>query len=1002
MRKRFVFLILVSCLAATVVALCFWPKLSSRVRSSDATPNASIPTASSQEKTRQVSGVVFNASKTPMAGVRVDLLRSQPTNTVHSKEPRREKSCDELLKSADDQPVEHQPSAILQSTNTDAEGRFVFDDVKSLDVNVLAEHRDSGSFAFLTASAEHPNALRLKPKRKLQGTIADKNRKLLSGKVTVVSMRTGQTVTAETDGRRHFEVPDLMEGPWSVVVQTSAKGSKAMQLADLSEHPLSVIMTESASLQVLLVAGGRPIDGELEIERGGVRCRVSSTGGRIVLESLKLAQLTLSASANGWVSTRREVGLREGRIEVELELFVANRLTLETRDPDKNAIGGVELTVIEGTAVGTVNGSRQTPGELVVQVAVDQSVVVELKKPGFETKRVAVEKVSESQRMRVVLERAMTLSGRVVDVNGQPVAGAQVGVTATGAVTLSEENGRFVLPRPSSGQFRLVAYHDERGGAEAIVDDLEAPIEMVLGRGAELEVQLGLEGEPIEGAKVAVTCGALRFDCPRHSDTNGYLLMFGLPDGECTADIQVPKIVGTFPDLVSLRSKRRAVLTFGAVSSGAGDDRVKGIVNDERGRPLGGVVLFVRSEADTVQRVVSDRTGTFLIERVGHGVKFSLWPDEQSKVLVPNFVGEYEYEARFVLLRPKRYHGRVIVGDGRGNAAREGERDIPITHFTINGRQFQSADGRFELEAAGPFNIDEVQLTVTAPGFSPGLYVRRKIKAFDYGDIQLEPKTIVRGIVRDPSNQLVKAAEVSCGEAWTPTSSDRPGWFALDCSPAGGLAPAVEGRAEGLFGSVPLDRELVANLDEVELKLAPLVHVKGQVTLLDGTPVAGAKVEYFSRAEQNFRRPFEQRIRLLVTDRTGAYQGALPAGIYDVEVKTSRDELLDGFVRVRLSDRERTVDLVRQSPRHSLTVTGVFPRHGNVSMWLSDGPGSDEAQVPDFSVFGSTSPNGEPAIAFKNLPRGTYLLKRNPSADEPEPLTITIHIPEQTSVAYPP
>jgi protocatechuate 3,4-dioxygenase beta subunit len=304
--------------------------------------------------------------------------------------------------------------------------------------------------------------------------------------------------------------------------------------------------TETALRQTVLLS--ELGDDELELvllpEREPVSLTITSKDG----EPVELAQITvlsldvevplrktLFSDAAGTVSFDDAVGLH-ARVRIEAPGFVPSE-TVYPALPEELAIEllpGIDVEgeitavrgrqLVEGAIVSlTVQGRRQQvqsdeTGKYSFENLPEGEHTLEVEHPDYATKKVDVEVKSEG-RDRVFevppidLVEAGSVSGRVVDGSGQPVAAARVGVGFVPAflpqgrlpvgLVLSDPLGKFELARLEPGQTHLEAYAPGigRGRLDVVVVEGENTDEV------EIVLDQAAAGGGVAGGGVAVTLG---------------------------------------------------------------------------------------------------------------------------------------------------------------------------------------------------------------------------------------------------------------------------------------------------------------------------------------------------------------------------------------------------------------------------------------------------------------------------------------------------------------
>jgi protocatechuate 3,4-dioxygenase beta subunit len=181
------------------------------------------------------------------------------------------------------------------------------------------------------------------------------------------------------------------------------------------------------------------------------------------------------------------------------------------------------------------------------------SVELAIERPGFAAATVPGVEVPTVEPVVVVLHPASNVSGRVVDPEGKPLAGARVVLSLSitvgggfgrsmrsGGDTLSDEEGRFTFERIGPGRASVMAWL--AGWQSGGTNELDVPrgrdlagVEVVLQPGAAVAGQVfDSDGRPVVGARVELVDsqrGPERMSFATETDGDGHYRLEGVPLG---------------------------------------------------------------------------------------------------------------------------------------------------------------------------------------------------------------------------------------------------------------------------------------------------------------------------------------------------------------------------------------------------------------------------------------------------------------------------------------
>lgn len=458
-----------------------------------------------------------------------------------------------------------------------------------------------------------------------------------------------------------------------------------------------------------------------------------------------------------------------------------------------------------------------------------------------------------TRTLDVLLTRGATLSGRVVDEDGRPVAGAGVSLLSSSESPLdaavrfrgeasrlrTRPDGSFTATRlPPGENQRLSVQHPEFergtvGGISLVAGGTRSGVVVTIRRGVVLKGRVSdPDGNPIAGAEVSAgrsfsvrssSGGSLTrmriemMEAPRtvRSGGDGAFELRGLAPGGVSVTVKAPgRATETVDPVLLVRGARpdpvEIVLVPGATISGrivrrTGEGASGYFVQAQNPRkPSGGPGNpSATPEADGTFRIEGLRAGeTYDLQLFGGGAGFGPGP-RKAGILAPADGVEWVVEGI------GRIEGSVVDGKtgqplgafevsyqpdrpGMGGVFRVGRGGGRFAGGAGEAQLVESPDGRFALEEvpAGKW-----QVVVTAKGYQVGRaagVVVEEATTTDGVEVRVAPGSVLRGVVKDArSRRGVPDARVRVrGETGDGGSSQGPG----------GLFTDVEGRfeAEGL------------------------------------------------------------------------------------------------------------------------------------------------------------------------------------------------------------
>jgi protocatechuate 3,4-dioxygenase beta subunit len=469
-------------------------------------------------------------------------------------------------------------------------------------------------------------------------------------------------------------------------------------------------------------------------------------------------------------------------------------------------------------------------------------------------------------RLRPVVARGSTLTGVVRDAKGKSVAGANVSVffadamqpkvsealkealRMAGAVTDSQ--GQFKLEGLLPGEYEVVAKSLTSGEGTA---QGSAPGALEL----RLEPAFVLEGLVVDAAGAPVEKAYVSFQ--RKGVTNMTYGALTEADGRFRYALKSP---GTFevtaartyggpptkPQLAELPGAPLKLVVGEALS-------VRGTVVDASGKPRAGVVVqaismtfpqlsmaqFLPQPVDPAPFVdsakqmgmyaeaLSAADGGFSLPLSGDAMVFT----EPGAEFAEPVKGNPTTPVRLVLAAHARATGRVLDPSGR-----------PLSTFSINGKQFTSAEGRFELPLPARGTASLRFDAAPSPYETRAVEVPPTATEVPLGDIRLKRGFTVRGTVlaaegRKPIASSPYLDAKSEGGQFDSSGIQPDGSFLLRRVPEGKLVLAA---SHASYAPAGVTVEVKKGLPEQVLMLVKYASL--ELTVLErGEPVAGANVE---------------------------------------------------------------------------------------------------------------------------------------------------------------
>ncbi len=789
----------------------------------------------------------------------------------------------------------------------------------------------------LVASEPVQMELRLGPERPLRLEIHDDLGKPLAGVDIEVRGADPLPKGAKTDAAGVASPSGIGEGPVRVLARLPGYDEASVTLAG-KDARATIVLHRLGSLVVTVVdPQGKKLPGATIALAGGSLAvpRTTSSGadGTARISGLSAGSYDLRATKGSLVSpVEIGVALRRGVDgTITLKLEQGRELLVRVVDEDGRAVKEADVVALEGgISPFLIEGKTDAKGEVRLGPLAVSQLAIGARAEGFVPRGpIAVPATTDATKqepIELVIRRAATLVGEVVDARGVPIDGATIEVVGT------DLDGQPIDATPASMGFQkaLLARSQRAasGGATLI------PI-------GELGVVPGpVPPIPHAGAKAngAVQDGASAIE-PWVSRADGTFRAAPVPAGTLRAIVRHPAYVEGISSAVRVdpggEGKVKVVLAAGG--------RIAGVVKDEKGYPVEGILVEVAARHGSLARNArTERDGTFMLPSLPGAVTVTLsladHPSEavlRADVEVPEG-GTKQLE---LVLPAARGDAKIHVVDDRRYALR----GVQITLSSLDPKTpiktTAFTDERGDATIPRVVGV-RAQLDVHASGFATHRAVQEAMPATL--DLELAPGLAVRGTVVAPGGRTtVEGASVSLlGEgAVRRAIADREGRFTFTDVPAG--AATLELHAPGTAAL----RKAVAiaptgsrpEIDLGRLELPAAGSVEGQVVDESGRAVAGARVAR-DRVPTWVPAAGAGATAIATTDATGSFKltevavGEAEIEAYSAEVGRGRSD------KIRIDEGRATTRVrITLRPAGSSTAEDLSP--GGVAVTLSEADG---------------------------------------------------------------
>jgi len=600
---------------------------------------------------------------------------------------------------------------------------------------------------------------------------------------------------------------------------------------------------------------------------------VTKADGRFDFGNLLAGRYDLTARGRGWAPlTVPSLEVPEGNRPIDLgTLVLARGVALEggVVDTSGRPVEGAEVRLTEASdpeIPGFSEESDETKGLSgadgffrIEDLRAGSTVDVSVERSGYAPGSAQGVQIPAEQPLRIVLQAAGSISGRVVDPDGKPIAGAMVrveiqaqamGLTAFRSMPpfdRSDAEGGFRISNVTPGPLGVIA--QAPGWQEGSVANLELRagedkrgVEIVLSPAAVLEGRvLSPSGQALTGAQVHVPPGENRgggFHMTS-SDGDGHYVLDSLPPGPRTIEASHPEH-GMARRQVELRVGENSLdipLEGGSEVSGrVVDDAGTGVAGAQvwLGSPGGSPPLSTLSQGDGSFRFAAVADGSY---RAGAEKEGFARPERVPVTVDGSSVAGIELR----LHRGGAIIGRItgvevselsrvqVLARGQGQGMGTGGRIEPDGSYRIEHLQRGEWRVRAELPGTALYAEGVVQL-------EPGASEARL-------DLDMERGFELSGRVRRNGAPVADAPIFLEGPKRTLGATDGAGRFRFQGLSAGTYKLLVGDRS-----TAPSHEETVDLLADREITIdLPAADVTGRVVdAADSSPLNGAAVQLLS------------------------------------------------------------------------------------------------------------------------------------------------------------
>lgn len=515
----------------------------------------------------------------------------------------------------------------------------------------------------------------------------------------------------------------------------------------------------------------------------------------------------------------------------DLGSLVGRVLVRGTGEP----VGGAAVHVEWSTAHEPAAAVTAHDGTFVVRDAPAGPCQITVEATGFRQPSAQLARVAEPDPraheaqppVDVLVDRALTVDGQVVEASGDPVSGAMISTRGAAALTRtsSDRDGHFSIDSLSAGT-DLAVEHPQFARVvvpwTTIWEERERGLTITLAPGAVVSGEV-LDEDGTRAARIQVRALVRSPETPSPTfangvtDPNGHFELRSLPGGDIYVEatpLGGGVLVSLAPFALAPGEQRTDLLI--RLHDAAPEASIEGVVRSSDGEPIRGATVTAGRAAAPPARVQTDETGSFRLSGLAAGdYALTAQAPKHQWTRVPN-VPAGTSGLTITLSRGGLVTGRVVDG-------RSGE---PLRSFQLAGQPIETNDGRFEYAA---LDTKRATFAVRADGYASrelGPFDAAGRDSVDAGTVALQPEARVRGQAFDARGEpltgatiFAVATETPQQRTWERTVTDIAGAFEIGGLAAGRwcIATSLRASRDGCNGGATIRTRAGEVLDRVRI-----------------------------------------------------------------------------------------------------------------------------------------------------------------------------------------